>query len=83
MQKITFKSILFFIFIFILLILIYLFYDFFSRFCPSGWTLKIILLLIGFTVTIIPSILLHIKKQEKNETLVHHSFDINLAMAFK
>lgn len=83
MQKISFKSIVFFIFIFILLIVLYLFYDFFSRFCPSGWTLKIILLLIGFCVAIIPPLVLHIKKQEKNETLVHHSYDINLALAFK
>jgi hypothetical protein len=32
---------------------------------------------------IIPPIILHIKKKEKNETLVHHSYDINLSMAHK
>ncbi len=83
MSKISFKSILFFIFIFILLFVLYFFYDFIAKFCPSGFTLKIILLLIGFSVMIIPPIILHIKKKEKNETLVHHSYDINLSMAHK
>ncbi len=83
MSKISFKSILFFIFIFILLIILYFFYDFISKFCPSGFTLKIILLLMGFAVMIIPPIILHIKKKEKNETIVHHSYDIKLSMAYE
>jgi hypothetical protein len=43
--------------------------------------LKVILLVIGFSVMIIPPIILHLKKNDKNETLVHHSYDIKLSMA--